>query len=205
MKKVVIIGASGLIGNAVANLLEPDHEVVRVGHSKGSHTVGLGSLKSIQSLFKKVGTCDAVICAAGLSRFAKLTDATEDDFVFSLNHKLMGQINLVRFALDYIRPNGSITITTGLLAREPWPGTTPTATVNAGLEGFVRAAALDLENGVRINAVSPILVTETAQNMGLPIAGSMTAQETAKAYKVSLEGDMTGQVMDVRDHGSIHP
>ena len=203
MKKVIIVGASGLIGNAVAELLEPDHEVVRVGHSKGSHTVGLGSIKSIEALFKKIGTCDAIICVAGLSRFAKLTEATEDDFVFSLNHKLMGQVNLVRFALDCITPNGSITITTGLLAREPWPGTVPTATVNAGLEGFVRAAALDLENGVRINAVSPILVTETAENMGLPVAGSMTAQETAKAYKVSLEGDMTGQVIDVRDHGNI--
>ena len=205
MKKIVLIGASGLIGKAVADLLEPDHDVVGVGHSKGSHTVALGSFASIEALFKKVGPCDAVICAAGLSRFAKLTEATEDDFVFSLNHKLMGQVNLARIAQEYVRPNGSITITTGLLAREPWPGTVPTATVNAGLEGFVRAAALDLENGVRINAVSPILVTETAENLGLPVGGSMSAQETAKAYKVSLEGDMTGQVLDVRDHGSVHP
>jgi len=27
--------------------------------------------------------------------------------------------------------------------------------VNAALEGFVRAAALDAQNGIRINAVSP--------------------------------------------------
>jgi len=203
--KVIIIGASGQIGNAVAELLGPDHEVVRVGHSKGRHTVDLGSIRSIEALFKKVGKCDAVICTAGLSRFAKLTEATEDDFVFSLNHKLMGQVNLVRIAQDYLRSGGSITITTGLLAREPWPGTVPTATVNAGLEGFVRAAALDLEQGVRINAVSPILVTETAENLSLPVGGSMRARETAKAYQVSLEGDMTGQVLDVRDNGSVHP
>ncbi len=203
MSKIIIIGASGLIGNAVTDLLVQDHEVIRVGHSKGDLTVGLGSAASIEALFKKVGTCDAVICAAGLSRFAKLTEAKEDDFVFSLNHKLMGQVNLTRIAQEYVTPNGSITITTGLLAREPWPGTVPTATVNAGLEGFVRAAALDLENGVRINAVSPILVSETAQSMGLPLAGSMSAQETAKAYIVSLEGDMTGHVLDVRDYGSV--
>jgi hypothetical protein len=34
--------------------------------------------------------------------------------------------------------------------------------VNAVLEEFMRAAASDASNGIRINAVSPIFVTETA-------------------------------------------
>ena len=203
MKKIVVIGATGLIGSAVAKLLEQDHEIIRVGHRRADHIVDLGSVESLEALFKEIGSCDAVICAAGLSRFAKITEATEADFVFGLNHKLMGQVNLVRIAQQHVSTKGSITLTTGLLAREPWPGTVPTATVNAGLEGFVRAAALDLENDIRINAVSPILVTETADNMGIPVAGSMSAQETAKAYQVSLEGDMTGQVLDVRDYGDV--
>ena len=85
---------------------------------------------------------------------------------------------------------------TGLLAREPWPGTVPTAMVNAALEGFVCAAALDATNGIRINAVSPIMVTETATKMGMDKFGTMSAVETAKAYQSCLTGNMTGQVID---------
>jgi len=143
------------------------------------------------------------ITAAHMSRFGSVGEASDDDFSVSIDHKLMGQVNLVRTALRHITENGSITITTGLLAREPWPGTVPTAMVNAALEGFIRAAALDVAKGIRINAVSPVFVTETAKKMGMNTAGTMLAIETAKAYQASTEGDMTSQVLDVCDYGRV--
>jgi NAD(P)-dependent dehydrogenase (short-subunit alcohol dehydrogenase family) len=203
MAKIILIGASGTIGSAVTNRLIQSHTVIRVGHHQGDHTVDLGSKVSIEALFEKTGSCDHVICTAGLSRFAKLEDATDEDFAVSVNHKLMGQVNLVRIAQRHISKNGSITITTGILAREPMPATAPTAMVNAGLEGFVRAAAIDLNNRIRINAVSPIFVTATAKRMGMPARGTMTAEKTAQAYQAAVEGDMTGQVLDVRDFGIV--
>ena len=203
MDKIIIIGASGTIGGAVADLLERTHQVVRVGHRQGDYRVDLSSKASIENLFERIGKIDGVVSAAGLSRFGKLGEASDDDFMFSIRHKLMGQVNLVRIARHYLRAKGSIVVTTGLLAREPWPGTVPTAMVNAALEGFVRAAALDMENGIRINAVSPILITETAAKMGLDGAVTLSSAETAKAYQACLAGDMTGQVLDVRDYGNI--
>lgn len=203
MAKIVIIGASGTIGSAIADRLGSTHTIIRVGHRQGDHTVDLESKASIKALFEKAGPCDHVICAAGLSRFATLDNASDDDFAVSIQHKLMGQVNLVRISRRHVSPGGSITITTGLLAREPMPGTAPTAMVNAGLEGFVRAAALDMADGVRINAVSPIFVTATAERMGMPAAGTMTAAETAGAYETAVNGDMTGQVLDVRDFGKV--
>jgi NAD(P)-dependent dehydrogenase (short-subunit alcohol dehydrogenase family) len=203
MANIVIIGASGTIGQAIADRLEKTNTLIRVGHHQGDHTVDLGSKASIEALYERIGSCDAVICAAGLSRFASLEEASDEDFTISIGHKLMGQVNLVRIARRHVAPGGSITITTGLLARDPMPGTAPTALVNAGLEGFVRAAALDLAGKIRINAVSPIFVTSTAERMGMPAAGTMTAAETAKAYEAAINGDMTGQVLDVRDFGTV--
>lgn len=84
------------------------------------------------------------------------------DFVpaaLSLNNKLMGQANLVRLGLPFISDGGSFTLTSGLLSREPIPGSAAISLVNAGLEGLVRAAALELSRGVRINVVSPPWVT----------------------------------------------
>ncbi|MEX1350094.1 MAG: short chain dehydrogenase [Desulfobacterales bacterium] len=188
MSKIIVVGESGTIGRAVADLLGQTHQVIRVGNRHGDYTVDLSSKASIENVFNKIGSIDAAISAAGLSRFGKLGEASDDDFMFSINNKLMGQVNLVWIAQQHVSPNGSIPLTTGLLAREPWPGTVPTAMVNAALEGFVRAAALDASNGIRINAVSPIFVTETATKMSMDKAGTMSAIETAKAYQSCLAG-----------------
>ena len=203
MAKIIVVGANGTIGHAVADLLEKQYEVARVGHSRGGYTVDLSNKGSIAALFDAIGPCDAVVCVAGLSRFAGIDSASDEDFAVSIGHKLMGQVNLARMAVGHLPTTGSITLTTGLLAREPMAGTVPTAMVNAGLEGFVRAAALDLAGGIRINAVSPIFVTQTAVAMGMGEAGTMPAAETAKAYQAAVAGDMTGRVLDVRDYGEV--
>jgi NAD(P)-dependent dehydrogenase (short-subunit alcohol dehydrogenase family) len=206
MANIVVIGASGTIGRAVADLLAQEHKVIRTARSHGDIAVDLSDKASLGALFQKTGTVDAVVCAAGDSRFGKpLDQVTDEDFSFSIHNKLMGQVNLVRTALDHITDNGSITLTSGVFATEPWPATSPTAMVNAALEGFVRAAALDLGRGIRINVVSPIFVTETAQKMGMPGEGTLSAAETALAYKAALDGDTTGRVFDVREYaGTDH-
>lgn len=200
MTKIILIGASGTIGKAVGKLLEKSHEVIRVGNKSGDHTVDLGSGASIEDLYETVGSFDSMVSVAGLSAFGKISEVNDDDFLVSFNNKLMGQINLVRFGLERISDGGSFTLTTGLFAREPWPGVSPTAAANAGLEGFVRAAALDMDRGIRINAVSPIFVTETAEKMGMSTEGTMSAAKTALAYKVAVEGQDNGKVLDCRDH-----
>ena len=203
MAKIIVVGARGTIGNAVANLLVPDHDVIRVGHRAGDFTVDLSAKTSIASLLERIGAFDVIVSAAGASRFGKTGEASDEDFRVGIENKLMGQVNLVRLALGRIAAGGAMTLTTGLLARTPRPGTAPTAMVNAALEGFVRAAALDLAPDIRINAVSPILVTETARHLGMDTAGAMSAAETARAYVASIQGDMTGQVLDVRDFGAM--
>jgi len=200
MSKIIVMGATGTIGKAIADLLARSHEVIRVGNTSGDATADLGDKNSIVDLFENIGSFDAVVCAAGASRFGTAQDASDEDFKFSVQNKLMGQVNIVRTARHHISTGGSVTLTSGMLASNPWPGTAPTAMVNAGLEGFVRAAALDFSPDLRINIVSPVFVTETARQMGMDTDGTLSAADTAKAYQVSLEGDMTGQVLDVRDY-----
>ena len=45
--KVVIVGATGTIGRAVAEALSGRHEIIPVSHSKGEHRVDLTSRDSI--------------------------------------------------------------------------------------------------------------------------------------------------------------
>jgi NAD(P)-dependent dehydrogenase (short-subunit alcohol dehydrogenase family) len=146
-------------------------------------------------LYAKVGKVGAVISAAGQARFKPLDDLSDADFRFSVDNKLMGQVNVVRYGLGSVVDGGSITITSGVLAQQPSPGSAAISLVNAGLEGFARAAALEAPRGIRINVVSPPWVTETLQALGMPLQGGLPAATVARAYVASVEGTATGQVI----------
>jgi NAD(P)-dependent dehydrogenase (short-subunit alcohol dehydrogenase family) len=79
------------------------------------------------------------------------------------------------------------------------PGSSAISMVNAGLKGFVRAAALELKRGIRVNVVSPIWVKETLVAMGRDSATGMPAAQVARSYVASVEGTMSGAVLDVRE------
>lgn len=197
--KIIIIGAGGTIGKAVTNALAVGNQIIKVGKSRGDYQVDIASRDSLQRLFEKTGRCDAVVCAAGAARFAPLEKLTDEDFAFSLANKLMGQVNLVRIGVNYVNDHGSFTLTSGILAMEPMPGSGAISLVNAGVEGFVRAAALELPRGIRINAVSPPWVSETLVSMGKDPSGGMPAEQVAAAYAEAVRSQRTGQVLQARD------
>lgn len=197
MSRIVVIGGTGTIGSAVAETLEPDHDVFRVGHSSGPYQVNITSKDSIDSLLSSLSTYDHLISAAGDARFAPLDELSDDDFDYTLGHKLMGQINLVRVGRAYIADGGSFTLTTGILANNPVPGSAAVSTVNAGLEGFVRAADLELERELRVNAVSPDWVAETLEEMDRDPSDGVPADRVAETYADLVDSDRSGDVVSV--------
>ncbi len=196
--RILLIGATGTIGEAVAAELA-GHEVIRAGRTSGDEQVDLGEPASIRALFERVGRVDAVVSAAGLAAFEPLAELSDDDFALSLGNKLMGQVNVVRYGIDSVTDGGSITLTAGILGQHPEPGTAAISLVNAGLEGFTRAAALEAPRGIRVNVVSPPWVTETLQAIGRSPEGGLPAAVVAKAYARSVEGSETGQVLSPSD------
>ena len=196
--RVLIIGGSGTIGKAIADAFTGNHDVITASRTSGDHRVDISDKASIEALFREVGPVDAVVSAAGSAAWKPVTELTDEDFQFSLSNKLMGQINVARVALSHLTEGGSITLTSGVLSRNPAPGSAAVSLVNAGLEGFVRAAALDLPRGIRINVVSPPWVSETLEQMGSDPSAGLPARQVAEAYRESVEGTATGQVIDAR-------
>ena len=198
--RVIVVGGTGTIGSAVADALQGEHEVVRVGHTSGEHRVDLASRSSIRELYGAVEPFDALISAAGEARFGALPELSDEDFDISLHNKMRGQIDLVRLGLEAVRDGGSFTLTTGVLATEPIEGSAAISPVNAGVEGFVRAAALEMPRDTRVNAVSPPWVAETLEAMGRDPSAGLPAAEVAKAYVAAVEGSTNGTVLDARDY-----
>ena len=194
--KVVVIGATGTIGKAVADALaKRGHEVIRTSR-KSAVRVDIEDAATLNALFASRKDVDAVVCCAGGAGWGPLANLTDDDFALSLRYKLMGQVNVVRMAKDKVRDGGSITVTSGILATTPMPGSAAVSLVNAGLEGFVRAAGLEMQRGVRVNVVSPPWVKETLRARKLDETHGLSAADVAKAYVAAVEGQANGEVLE---------
>jgi len=194
--KVIVIGATGTIGRAIVHAIGNRHEVIPVSHSKSAIKVDIPDRASITKIFGTTGRVDAVICAAGLAKFGPMTSLSDEDFALGLNSKLMGQVNLVRSGTEYINDNGSITLTSGILSRRPMKGSSAISLVNSALEGFGRAAALEMPRGVRINIVSPNWVVDTLKAFNMDPSIGTPVEVVAQAYVRALEGTMNGEVLD---------
>ncbi len=196
---ILIIGATGTIGRAVVAALGGRHRLIEVSHHSTPLTVDLGDKLSIERMFAAAGRVDAVVCVAGVAAFAPLAKLTDEDFALSLANKLMGQVNVVRLGVEHVVENGSITLTSGILSRQPMAGSAAVSLVNAALEGFVRAAALEMPRGVRVNVVSSGWATETLQALHMDTTVGTPAADIARAYVDSVEGSMSGRVIDVAE------
>ncbi|HYW02466.1 MAG TPA: short chain dehydrogenase [Gammaproteobacteria bacterium] len=196
--KVLVIGGTGTIGRAVVTALQSRHDVIAAGHTGGDPRVEITSASSLRSLFRRVGALDAVVCSAGPARFGSLEQLRDEDFTFAVGHKLLGQVGVSRAALAVLRDGGSITLTSGILAGEPVAGSSAISMVNAGVEGYARAAALELPRNIRINVVSPPWVRETLVARGMEPDAGLPAASVARAYVDSVEGTATGRILDAR-------
>ena len=201
--KVVIIGATGLIGKAVAALLtDKGHETVEVSRTT-QPGVDLDDPTSINSFYKALGEVDAIICAAGRRADGNgpLAELSNEAIDSAVRGKVVGQVNLVRQGLSNVRPGGVFILTGGMSAYALIPKMSANAMVNAGLEGFVRHAALDLQDGKRIVIVHPSPVREAVIQLGMDGARFPDAAKVAAAYLKALEATNTGQPVFVEGYG----
>jgi NAD(P)-dependent dehydrogenase (short-subunit alcohol dehydrogenase family) len=190
--RVIVIGATGTIGKAVADAFAVRHEVLRASRH-GEVKVDIEDPDSIRAMYREVGRVDGVVSCTGHGAFKPLGELTDEDLDFTLRNKLLGQVNLVRHGVDHVSDGGVFLLTAGIFSQRPIPGVPALAIANGGLECFARAAALDLPRGIRINTVSPPFIDETAKKMGF--VGGMPAAENAMWYLRLLEGTETGEVV----------
>jgi len=194
--KIIVIGGTGTIGKAIVEELSPRNEVISVGYKNGDIQVDIASKKSIDAMYKKINNIDAVVLATGKVHFGTLTEMGENDYEIGLANKLMGQVNVVLAGLHHINDNGSFTLTSGILNRDPIRCGSSAAMVNGALDGFVKSAAIEMPKGIRLNCVSPTVITEAMEDYAPYFRGyeSVSAARAALAYSKSIEGSQTGQV-----------
>jgi len=202
--RILLIGASGTLGRAVASELAARHEIIPAGSKSGDIRIDIADPASIVAALAAAGPLDAVACGAGAVNFAPLSAIApagvgESVYGLGLANKLMGQVNLTLAARDSLRDGGSITLIAGILSQEPIAMGSSASMVNGALESFARAAAIELPRGLRINVVSPTVFVESMGGYAPFFRGFEPAPvaRAALAFSRSIEGRQTGQVYKV--------
>jgi len=226
---IIVIGGLSGIGRAVAEqAAAAGARVIAAGRRPAppdfpvaieSTRVDVGDDASVAAFFEAVGPFDHLVVTAGpVIASARLQELEIDAAIAAFNVKLFGQMRAAQHAARTIRPTGSITLTSGLLARKAVPGGLVKATMNAAIEIMGKTLAKELAP-VRVNVVSPGMVDTgmwgemsvadraamaARVGAGLPVGRVGQPADLAQAYLLLMEnGFMSGSVIDVDGGGLL--
>ena len=212
----VIIGGTSGIGKALAMQLRNENNTV---HIASRHTgVDITNEKSLCDYFESIGAFDHLVMTAGsYAPAGKVTDVAIEDAKTAFDTKFWGSLNVAKHAARYMTPNGSITLTTGMLSRKIVAGTYVKSSINAALESVTKVLAKEL-SPIRVNAVSPgLTMTEAYKNMdesartamydnaksNLPAGKVGEPSEIAMGYLFAINNPyVTGSIIDI-DGGAL--
>jgi NAD(P)-dependent dehydrogenase (short-subunit alcohol dehydrogenase family) len=202
--RILVIGASGVLGRAVVAELAPRHDIIPAGSKSGDIRIDIADPDSIVAGLKAAGALDAVVCAAGAVNFTPLAAIEparieQSSYGLGLANKLIGQVNLALAARDALNDGGSITLIAGVLSQVPIATGSSASMVNGALEAFAMAAAIEMPRGIRINVVSPTVFEESMAAYGPFFRGfdPVPVARAARAFSRCVEGLETGKTYRV--------
>lgn len=232
-KHIVIAGGNSGIGFAIAELaLSRKARVTLIGRSEDklkaaaqrldgdvrTVVMDLGNAESARNGFEAIGKFDHFVSTAADLTYAPLANMEDSAIERMLAGKFWGPIHVVKHGVPHLQDGGSILFFSGLAADRPGPGTSIVSALNAGVEGFTRALAVELAP-VRVNAISPGVVdtegwafmepaareaffTQLAKQLPARRIGS--PDHLAEAALFALENPyLTGEVLHVNGGGAL--
>ncbi|MBD1570537.1 SDR family oxidoreductase [Aliivibrio sp. S10_S31] len=212
----VVIGGTSGIGEAVAQKFINENTTVHI--ASRSTGLDISDENAVHHYFESIGPIDHLIITAGsFAPSGKVIDVAIEEAKTAFDIKFWGSIHAAKHAARYLKPKGSITLTTGMLSRKVIANTYTKSAINAALEAVTKVLAKELAP-IRVNAVSPGLTATTAyKNMdtasresmyetakqNLPVGNIGNASDVAMAYVLAVTNPyMTGSIIDV-DGGAL--
>lgn len=206
-KRVVIIGGTSGIGLATAHAsVEAGADVVIASSRQASVDAALGELSAgttgrtldvldrvdVQEFFAEVGAFDHLAYTAGeplgLVPVAGL-DLDQARSFFQV--RFFGALNAVSAGARYIRPGGSITLTSGSARTRPGAGWAVASSVCGATTSLAGALAVELAP-IRVNVVEPGIVRS-------PLWRGMSAEDQQAMYRQQADALPVGRVGEVHD------
>lgn len=81
--KIIVIGSTGMLGQAVTTVLKAEHEVIGASR-RSSISVNLDNPRTIDQMFSAISNIDAVVCCAANVPLTPLAQISDDTIVRDL-------------------------------------------------------------------------------------------------------------------------
>jgi NAD(P)-dependent dehydrogenase (short-subunit alcohol dehydrogenase family) len=208
----VLVNDIGVDLDGTGGSPEPAEEVARTIRSQGGaatssiHDVSTatGADALLEACTKELGDVDVLATCAGIVRDAPMQSVTEADLRRILDVHVLGTV----FGIQRVsarmkrRQGGRIVVTTGLAGLLGNYGQAGYAAAAAGIYGFARTAAIELQrHGITVNLVAPLAKTRATQDLPMfEHVDSMPPEHAAGPYVFfasPLCADRTGHVLAV--------
>ena len=171
MKKILIIGGSKGIGNAIL-LQQLENNTVytisrntpEVAHPNHTHF----SLDVLQDTLPEIESLDSVIYCPGSITLKPIGSLTIDDFRNDFEINVIGAVKVIQKYLPALKKGNqpSILLFSTVAAKLGMPFHASIATAKAGVEGLVKSLGAELASSIRINAIAPT-ITDTTLASGI--------------------------------------
>lgn len=223
MKKILIIGGSKGIGNAILlQQLEKNtvytisRNATEVAHPNHTHF----SLDVLQDTLPEIESLDSVIYCPGSITLKPIGSLTIDDFRNDFEINVIGAVKVIQKYLPALKKGNqpSILLFSTVAAKLGMPFHASIATAKAGVEGLVKSLGAELASSIRINAIAPT-ITDTTLASGIlrndrmkenmverhPMKGYLQPQEVADMadFLISEKAkSISGQIFEM-DYGIV--
>lgn len=138
----------------------------------------------IDRVVEKFGRLDVLVNNAGVGRTGAITRLTDDDWDWFLAVNLTGPTMAIRAVVPHMKRQGggSIINVVSVAATEGAAGMAGYGASKAGLIGLTRSLAKELERfSIRVNAISPIVLTDINAHMDQEAIGRVAVPASAVA------------------------
>jgi len=177
--KILIIGATGKIGSAIAKTLSAKgarlalhygsnktaaERLVKAVEANGAEAIVIhgdlsdiaGSERVVCKAAKKLGGLEAMIFCAAYFERSPIEKISEKMWRKTLDINLAAPFFCARRAAEMMKENGgSILLFSDVAARIPYVGFLPYSIAKAGLEAVVKGLAKSFAPKIRVNAIAP--------------------------------------------------
>lgn len=166
-QRVVIIGGSSGIGLATAKAAHQEGASViiasrsaeklsraktKIGERVETYTVDANNEQSLQEMFQKIGETHHLFITAQQAATGEIAETNFETLRQTLDSKIWGAFNAVKYAAPQMPRSGSITFISGLLGWRPGRGGSIAGAAGGAIEALARNLALELAP-IRVNTI----------------------------------------------------
>ena len=162
MRKIIIIGGSKGIGQAIVKTLINECHIINI--SRTPCDINHTNLKQYQvdvleDELPEISEADTLIYCPGSINLKPISRLTLDDFKDDFNINVLGAVKVIQKYLPLLNKgnNPSILLFSTVAVKLGMPFHASIATAKGGVEGLVKSLGAELAPTIRVNAIAPTL------------------------------------------------